>query len=297
VTTPRIDLVTLRALDAIARAGGVGAAAVEIGMSQQAVSARIRAAEERMGLNLLQRGRTGSTLTVEGQLIVEWGVPVLAAEAAFLASLAALAAGGRHALKVAASQSVAEAYLPGWIAAFRSRGLDADIHLASGNSEWVLTRIRDGKARLGIIESPTIPPDLQSTVVGADRLVIAVAPTHPWAGRSTPLSARELSRTPLVAREQGSGTRTTLELALAEQGLSDLAAPAAELSSTGAIRAAIIGGVAPGVVSRALIADDVAAGRMVVVPSDVALVRPLTALWNGVLDSNARAFLEALTSS
>ncbi|WP_136707250.1 LysR family transcriptional regulator [Agromyces sp. H66] len=297
MTTPRIDLVTLRALDAIARAGGVGAAAVEIGMSQQAVSARIRAAEERMGLNLLHRSRSGSTLTPEGQLIVEWGAPVLAAEAAFLASVATLAAGGRHALMVAASQSVAEAYMPGWIAAFRSRGVEADVHLASGNSEWVVTRVRDGRAQLGLIESPTIPPDLQSTVVGADPLVIAVAPTHAWAGRSTPLGAGELARTPLVMRERGSGTRTTLEFALAERGLPDLAAPAAELSSTGAIRAAIIGGVAPGVVSRALIADDVAAGRMTVVPADVPLVRPLTAIWNGVLDSNARAFLEAVASS
>src|SRR5699024_8558870 len=71
-----------------------------------------------------------------------------------------------------------------------------------------------GACEVGFVESPTVPRGLHSTTVAVDRLVVTVPPTHPWSRRRTPLSVAELAATPLVVREPGSGTRTTLDLAL-----------------------------------------------------------------------------------
>ncbi|WP_460511895.1 LysR substrate-binding domain-containing protein, partial [Frigoribacterium salinisoli] len=93
----------------------------------------------------------------------------------------------------------------------------------------------------------------------------------------------------------GSGTRRTLELALGiDPAL--MAEPAAQLSSTGAIRAAIAGGVGPGVISSLLVEDDLRAGRLVTVPTAVDLRRPFRAVWSASPSAGARDLLAVIAT-
>jgi molybdate transport repressor ModE-like protein len=66
------DLAALEVLLSVARTGSLGRAAQETGVSQQAVSARIRAMEAQTGVTLVQRTARGSSLTAEGAVIAEW---------------------------------------------------------------------------------------------------------------------------------------------------------------------------------------------------------------------------------
>lgn len=98
------------------------------------------------------------------------------------------------------------------------------------------------------------------------------------------MSAAELSRTPLVVRELGSGTRDSLTVALRAVLGSDVepAHPALELSSSVAVRGAVLVGAGPAVISRLAVADDLAVGRLrlVEVP-ELDLHRDLRAIWTG----------------
>lgn len=60
-------------------------------------------------------------------------------------------------------------------------------------------------------------PLLEQQEVGQDRLVILVHPSHAWADGRT-LRDRDLTLVSWVMREQGSGTRSTLEAVLAAAG-------------------------------------------------------------------------------
>jgi DNA-binding transcriptional LysR family regulator len=197
-------------------------------------------------------------------------------------SLRSLRPSASAVLAVAASQTIAEHFLPRWTAAFQDRaGAGASLRLASGNSAFVVDQVRRGESVIGLIETPEIPSDLSSAPIRDDSLVVVVSPRHPWAAGMEPLTARELAATPLVVREAGSGTRRTLELALeAARPGQPLADPAAVLSTTSAIRAAVAAGVAPAVVSLATVEDDLARGLLRRIPvGDLPLTRPLTALW------------------
>lgn len=55
-----LDLVSLEVLLAIARTGSLSTAGRELGLSQQAVSARVVAMENQTGVRLVRRSRTGS---------------------------------------------------------------------------------------------------------------------------------------------------------------------------------------------------------------------------------------------
>ena len=71
------DLQALRALTLAARENSISAAAGLLGVSQQAVSLRIRTLERELGARLLVRSTRGSRLTPAGQQVVGWAQPLL----------------------------------------------------------------------------------------------------------------------------------------------------------------------------------------------------------------------------
>ena len=281
------DLAALEFLLAVGRAGSFSAAAGELGVTQQAVSLRMRAIEARVGVPLLVRSVRGSTLTDAGVVLAQWAAKVMDAVAELDAGVGSLRAGRRAQLRVAASLTVAEHLLPGWVVALRARQLRAgrapgDVELTATNSESVAARVREGAADLGFVEGPTVPTGLRSRVVAFDQLLVVVPEGHPWTRRRRPVSPAELAATPLVSREEGSGTRQALVHALHAQlpAGTALAPSALELSNAAAVTAAVVAGAAPGVLSSLAVADQVALGRLRVVRvTGLQIRRELRAVW------------------
>jgi DNA-binding transcriptional LysR family regulator len=299
------DLGALRALREVGRHGSIAAAASVLGVSQQALSARMRTLERATGVTLLARTPSGSHLTEQGRLVVGWAEDVLDAADRLEAGLRSIRSGVSHRLAIAASQTIAEHLVPHWLVELRtveqasgtqaaggqgnaaqgSAGQggaghvnvapDAAEHAAGypptvveltvANSTGVLALVRDGKAGLGFIETPHLPSDLVTEHVRDDELLVVTAPGHPWAGRRRPLGLAEIAATPLVMREAGSGTRDTLTDHLAAQDPPLRPRIAMELGTSAAVRSAIAAGVGPGVLSRLAVRDDLVLGRLVAV--------------------------------
>ncbi len=273
--SPRVaDLVPYDLLVSVATLGSMGRAAAVHGISQAAVSARVRTLEAALGLTLLERSPRGTRLTPDGALVVERARAVLDAAHALDEGVAALRTDRAARLRVAASFTVAEYLLPRWLVALRAELPGTAVTLTSHNTAEVVDDVRSGDADLGFVEGPDLPADLDGQVVGRDRLVLVVAPDHPWARRRA-VDAARLATTPLVAREPSSGTREFLERALG-----DLAPPVLELGSTTAIKNAVAGGAGPAVISGLAVAAEVAAGTLRTVPVRGAdLQRRLRAAW------------------
>ncbi|WAC57324.1 LysR family transcriptional regulator [Gordonia sp. SL306] len=271
------DIPALDVVVTVARLGSMGAAARDLGISQQAVSARVRGVERELGVEIFIRSAGGVDVTANGMAVLEWANALVERATQFMAGVDALV-GARHAtLVVAASKTVSEYLVPLWISTLAHRS-DVKISVRPMNSTEVIETVHAGKADLGFIESPGAAGDLDSAVVARDELVVVAAPGHPWAdGRSVHLD--ELAATPLIQREPGSGTRVTFEAALRDSGVTP-ADPLIELRSVTAIRSSVLTSPGAAVLSRLSVDDDIAAGRLVRV--DVAglrMVRPLRAVW------------------
>lgn len=283
------DLPSLEVLLAVGRLGSLSAAAIELGVSQQALSLRVRAMETRVGVPLLVRSVRGSRLTPAGVVLEQWASKVLGAAAELDAGIATLRTDRQAHLRIAASLTVAEHLLPGWLVALQdsqSRAGDppTDVELHATNSDTVADEVREGRAEVGFVEGPRAPFGLRTRIVAGDRLLVVVPSGHPWGRRRTALTAAELAATPLVSREPGSGTRQALTDALAAclPVGSRVAPPALELSSAAAVRAAVVAGAGPGALSSLAVADDLTLGRLrVVAVRDLDLVRLLRAVWRG----------------
>ena len=276
------DLTGFDLLLSVARLGSIGRAAAEHGISQPAASARVRLLEGQLGLALIERSPRGSRLTPVGALVAGWAQAAVDAAAALDGGLTALRRERDSRLRIAASMTVAEYLLPVWLTALRAVDPGAVVALSAVNSAEVAQAVLADAADIGFIEGPQIPDGLHAEPVGRDRLTLVVAPAHPWARRRSGVPAAELARTPLVSREAGSGTRRFFEEALRAQAGLERVPPAAELSSTTAIKAAVAAGAGsgPAVLSSLAVAAELSAGTLRVVPvTGVDLTRTLRVVW------------------
>lgn len=273
---PLPDLTSLDLLVSVGSLGSISAAAAAHGLTQPAASMRLRSLERVLGVELLERARTGSRLTGVGEVVVAWAESVLEEMRGLLAGVATLRRGTAP-LEIAASLTVAEYLLPGWLEHLPAE-VRAGVSLQMGNTTRVVEMVEQRQAELGFIEGPRPPGRLRSRDLLRDRLVVVVGAPHPWSRRRRPVTAADLASTPLLLREQGSGTRDVVTTALARVGR----APTAHmvLGSTTAIKAAAVSGVAPAVLPLVAVTTELRTGQLVeVAHGDVDLVRTIRAVW------------------
>ncbi|KAB2344945.1 LysR family transcriptional regulator [Actinomadura rudentiformis] len=272
------ELSALELLLAVVRLGSMGRAADELGITQPAASGRIKSMERQLGVALLERSPRGSRPTKAGSLVAEWAQQVMDAAHALDAGVEALRERRDSRLRIAASMTIAEYLIPGWLLALRQSRPDTAVTLRAANSAAVTEQVLAGEVDLGFVEGVNAPERLGGAVITTDRLLIVVSPAHAWARRRSGVAAAELAATPLLLREEGSGTREVIDRALASFG--GTAPPLLQLGSTTALKAAAVSGAGPAAVSELAVVEELAGGRLIAVPvPELDLSRPLRAVW------------------
>ncbi len=265
----------LAAFVAAVDVGTLGGAAEALGLTQSAVTKRIQALEKRLGAMLLDRGRTGVTATAEGRVLYPEARQALASLAEAEQAVADRYATAERQLAIAASHTIGEFLLPGWLAAFRRVEPDARATVEVVNSPHVLEAVRAGEASVGFVEGLEPLDGLDTVAVHRDEIVAVSAPDHPWRHRSG-LTAADLAGQSYLTREVGSGTRAVAAAALERAGRP--LEPALEMSSTQSIKRALDGG-GFSLLSRLAIAAELRAGTLQAHPvADLDLTRTLCAV-------------------
>jgi DNA-binding transcriptional LysR family regulator len=258
-----LTLEQLRIFVGVAEREHLTKAALALNLSASAVSSAIRALEERYEAALFHRVGRGIVLTEAGRLLLPQARATLAAAAAAERALSDLGALRHGALSIAASQTIASYWLPSRLLPFHASYPGLALTLSAGNTETVAEAVLHGGADLGFIEGDIDAPALAERTVDEDQLLVVVGPHHPWAN-GQPVALAELTQSPWVTREAGSGTRSVFENALRHRGFDparlDLALA---LPSNEAVRLAARGGKFAGVVSELVAAEDLAAGKLI----------------------------------
>ena len=268
----------LRIFVAVAERQHLTRAADVLALTPSAVSASIRALEERYGTPLFDRVGRRIEVNAAGRVFLEEARATLARAAGAERVLAELAGLARGVLALQASQTIASYWLPPLLVRFRATHPQIDVRLELGNTQSVADAVRAGQADLGLVEGGVDDAALALESVGRDRMAIVVAPGHPWARRRR-LAQADLQGARWIMREPGSGTRAVLEDMLAGQGV-DLASLQVELTlpSNEAVRAAVMAGDCVAGLSELVAAPYIAAGllaeaRVDLPPRDFFLVR------------------------
>lgn len=278
LTLPVPDLVSLDLLCSVAELGSIRRAAQAHSISQPAASMRLKSLEKALGVSLLERSAGRSHLSPAGIAVVQWSSEIVGKVDDLLMGVRALRVESQSNLTFAASMTVAEYLVPVWLNKLRKTNSEITASLRTGNSESVAEMIRAEKAEVGFVEGWAVPAHFDGSVVCDDDLVVVVDPAHPWAHRKKLVTAKELSSTPLILREMGSGTREVLDRSLENLGYA--ATVLSEMASNTAIKSMVSAGMGPGILSRLATQAEVNSGGLVVVRTvGIPLKRVIRAVW------------------
>ena len=258
-----MTLEQLRLFIAVAEREHVTRAAEAMRLTQSAVSAAITSLESQYGITLFHRVGRGIVLSEEGRVFLEEARAVLARATAAERVLEELSGVRRGTFSVQASQTIASYWLPARIVAFRKTYPLVDVRLSAGNTQQVAKAVSGGLAEIGFVEGQVSDPELVLTTVDQDRLVIVVAPGHPWA-QVRSVGVAKLLEGEWVLREPGSGTRSEFESALRRRGIDpEKLRVAIELPSIEAVRAAVEAGIGATAISELAVESALKAGTLV----------------------------------
>jgi DNA-binding transcriptional LysR family regulator len=258
-----MTLEQLRIFIAVAEREHVTQAAAYLNLTQSATSAAVAALEERHAVRLFDRVGRRVVLTDAGKLFLSEARAVVARAEQANRVLDDLAGMKRGTLRLGASQTIANYWLPPLMQRFRKQHPGIALELAVGNSTLVAQMVRDATIDLGFVEGEITDAALNSQSLPGDQLALVVAPGHEWQHRP-PSEPEDLKTSPWVMREVGSGTRSACEKVLMDQGLSTEDIEVAfELPSNEALCVAVEAGAGAAILSTLVVGPAVNANRLV----------------------------------
>jgi DNA-binding transcriptional LysR family regulator len=243
-------------------------AAEHLFLTQPAVTLQIKALEDDLGIRLFDRAGNRVALTPQGSLLLGYARKIAAL--VFQAEQEVGAEDGKVSgeLTLGVSTTIAQYVLPRLLGAFLAEHPRVQFSLHSGNTSQIVHLLLDNQLSIGLIEGPARDRGIRTEPFMQDELVLIIPPfasdpiSEPMSGRvSGQMSRAQLLASNLLMREQGSGSRRVVELALENAGLKLKSFKhVMDLDSTEAIKSAVEVGLGVGFVSRWAISKELELG-------------------------------------
>lgn len=289
----RLKLSQLRALVAIADTGSFSEAALQIDLSQSAVSHAIATLEEELGVVLLNRGRQGAHLTPVGEQITEDARLVMRSLDS-ICRKAQLAKGLQSGqVRIAAFRSVATHILPAVIQQFRQRYPGVSVAIEEHqNYQQIEEDLRQGRADVGFTYLPT-QPGLEAWEVLHDHYIVLLPPDDQPV--SQPFTWDDLAAFPLILGPSYDGDRENIERHLRRCGVR--IQPAYSVREDSTILGMVKRGLGAAIMAR-LAAEPIPEGiRLASLPTPLERVIGVVVVEEALLPPPVFAFLDTLKAS
>jgi DNA-binding transcriptional LysR family regulator len=178
-----MNLHDLETFVSIARLRGVTRAASHLHRSQPAITRRIKLLEDQLGAPLLERGRSGATLTEAGRTFLPYAEAVLAALKDGTQAVQALQGSDLGAVSLAIVGTLAGTTIVEQLRRFSARHRNARLELRTANSFEVSDMVRRGEVSLGLRYFADPSPELISRQISEERIAVVCSAQHEWGGK------------------------------------------------------------------------------------------------------------------
>jgi len=267
----RIKFRHLNAFSAIARAKSFKLAAEQLSLTQPAISKTLKELEDILGAALMERSRAGVALTPEGEVFLQFAEQSTAALRHGLRSIKANISAASQ-LKVGALPSVASALLPAAVMAFTDKSPDTRIEIHEGPHTDLTARLRSGGLDLvvGRLGKPDTMVGLTFQQLYSEDVMVVATPDSP---ALQVRSFADLAPFRVLYPPEESAIRPLVARLLISQGVS-LFENRIETASSAFGRAVTLADPQTvWFISRGVVAEDIAKGRLVPLALDMAPTR------------------------
>lgn len=213
------NLNDLKILDAIAQFGSIRKAAEHMSLTSSALSRKILALEAHFGVDLFERTSKGLRLNPSGEYLAVHARAQLAELEKMRGELQAIRKSTSGHIRICASQSVLESFLPVHLAKFQQKNQKVTVAVNHSSSARALTDLQEFHSDIALCLNLRDHVDL-SVLGSVDQEIYAVvSPDHPLADNDE-VSVAEISRHRIVLPPQGSGLRLMLDRQANAEGVS-----------------------------------------------------------------------------
>lgn len=203
----------LRYLETAIRLGSLRKAALELGVGQPTLSQQIKRLEDDLNVNLLVRRADGVLPTAEARILLPHMRQVLSANRA-LQEEAGLINGLRSgSVRLGAVTTASQILLPRVVPLYRNSFPNVRFSVWEAGSVAVRDRVLSGELDLGIVvdhADRTADPNLTSTALISDEIVLCVPQNHPLAAKLS-VSVEDLIGQPWVTSTHGFALRALVD--------------------------------------------------------------------------------------
>jgi DNA-binding transcriptional LysR family regulator len=177
------DPISLRLFIAVCEERNIANAAKREAIVPSAVSKRISQMEQEAGVQLLERGRRGVTVTAAGEALCRYARESLQLLDRMQAELSAFADGVQGHVRVFGSKSAVAQFLPEDVGIFAKRYRDVRVSLEEREIWEVVRGVEEGRADIGVCWDAVDLRGLKTFPYYRDHLAVVVHPGHPLAKR------------------------------------------------------------------------------------------------------------------
>jgi len=196
--------------------GSFTKAAQALHITQPAVSQHIKYLEELYGCRLIDTSGRKLRLTAEGELLREFVMTVSSDSKHLRESIRA--AESVTPFSFGATLTIGEYVMPEILSRLLIRYPDMRFHMAVANTQILLERLSRGELDFIIVEGLFDKSEYDATLFSLEKFVPVCSPKSPFArGEAT---FQELTKSRLIVRERGSGTREIFENILQKNNFS-----------------------------------------------------------------------------
>ena len=293
---PRIKLRHLLCFVEITRQGGVARAGAELGMTQPAVSKAVAELEAILGVRLFDRSRRALTLTSYGEMFLRFATAGLATLRQGADTIVEARAGSGF-VAFGALPTVAAGVVPAALRRFAASSLACRTLVESGPSPYLLELLRTAAIGfvVGRMANPEAMDGLSFEHLYSEELAFVVRPGHPLAGVAE-LDPRSMAGFEALMPPRRAIIRPAVDALLLAAGVGRFALEIETVSNSLGRSYALMSD-AIWIISRGVVASDLAAGQLVRLPVDVsATLGPvgITTRSGADLSLPAQAMLEAV---
>lgn len=238
-------------------------AAVELHLTQPAVSLQVKALEREFGVALLERGGPKLRLTQAGEALHRCALSIFHAKDEAERAIAELRAGHKGKLVLGSNTTGGMYVLPRIVKSFLDLHPETEIVLHIESSEWLCEKVLQNVIDMSLVGGPTEDRRFGVEPVCLDQLALIVSPSHPFAKLSA-VPAGQLEVHPCIMPKTGSRTRLFVDRQLRSVGVA--LRITMEMSGTEAVKKAVEANLGFGIVCRYAVEQEAAAGTLRIVP-------------------------------
>jgi DNA-binding transcriptional LysR family regulator len=246
----RITLRQLEAFVVLGRTLSFSEAARQVHLSQPALSASIRKLEDAVGAQLFDRTTRRVALSAVGTELLGVAERLFEDFDAALVGVREFVEGKRGRLSIAASPSLAAAFVPEAIAVFEKAHPRVALKVHDALSDVAIAMVRSGEVDLALAPEKVDDVELTHQELFRDSLVLLCRTDHPLAAART-VQWRQLQEHRLVLLRSTSSVRHLVEGALVEHGA--VAKPAFEAEHASTVIGFVANGLGVGVLPLSLL--------------------------------------------